>query len=218
MKIAVITANLGGFDKPEVFVPQSLVYDYFPFSDENFPPRFKAMTPRLQAKIPKCFGWQMAPGYDYYLWIDGNLALNSPDSIEYFLKNCQGYDVVTLKHPRRPTVWKEARYLEQGLNEQSKYLVERYENELLAEQMAEINSDPDFTDDLLVNGGIFMYRNTPKVQKMLKEWWYHISRYLIMDQCSFSYVLKKSGLKVNVRPDIYNDCPYLRTKRHALHG
>lgn len=214
MKIAVISANSGGFDNGTKHVPQSLPYDYFMFNDENFPPRFNSMTPRLQAKIPKCFGWQMAPGYDYYLWIDGNLALTSRDSLKYFYDNCQNYDVVALQHPRRNTVKWEARYLQRGLKLGSRYMVGRYTNEWVDEQMTEINADKDFVDDILVNGGVFMYRNTPEVQQMLKEWWYHISRYLIMDQCSWAYVLKKSGLRVNALPIIYNDCPYLAHRGH----
>jgi hypothetical protein len=93
-------------------------------------------------------------------------------------------------------------------------MVARYTNEWVDEQMAEIEGDKDFVDDILVNGGIFMYRNTPEIQKMLKEWWYHVSRYLIMDQCSFAYVLKKSGVKMNIRPVIYNDWKYLHQQGH----
>ena len=218
MKIAVISANLRGLDPAPVHVPQSLPYDNFMFTDQNFPPRFKAMTPRLQAKIPKCFGWQMAPDYDYYLWLDGNFSLTHPDAIKYFYDNCQGYDIVALKHPRRPDVRQEARYIRKGLKQEARYIVERYQNELLQEQMAEINADKDFVDDMLVIGGIFMYRNTPAVQQMLKEWWYHVSRYLIMDQCSFSYVLKTSGVKINIRPEAFGDSPYFKLKGHKVNS
>ena len=217
-RIALITANLGGFDKAVPPVPQSIGYDYFLFTDENFPPRFNAMTPRLQAKIPKFFGWQMVPGYDYYFWLDGNLTLTSPDSLKYFFDNCQNYDIVVLKHTRRPDIRQEVRYTRKGINQQSKYIIGRYENELLKEQYDVIRADRDFADDLLVCGGIFMYRNTPEVQQMLKEWWYHVSRYIIQDQISFPYILKKSRLRVNVRPDKYNDCPYLRSKGHVHHA
>ena len=214
-KIAVITAGLGGFDKTEPPVPQSMDYDYFLFTNENFPPRFNAMTPRLQAKIPKFFGWQMAPNYDYYLWIDANLALTNPDSLKYFFDNCQNYDVVVLKHPGRPNIRQEVRYTRKGLNQQSMYMVGRYTNELLKEQYEVIEGDKDYIDDLLVIGGVFMYRNIPEVHKMLKEWWYNVTRYIIQDQISFAYVLKKSGLRVNVRPDKYNDCPYLGGRTHV---
>ncbi|OHA87802.1 MAG: hypothetical protein A3A96_00550 [Candidatus Zambryskibacteria bacterium RIFCSPLOWO2_01_FULL_39_39] len=218
-KIAVISANLGGMDKTISNAPQSLPYDNFMFTDSNFPPRFNAMTPRLQAKIPKIFGWQMAPDYDYYLWLDSTLSLSNTDSLKYFYDNCQCYDIVVFKHPTHPNVRQEARYTRKGLKQQSKnlgskYIIARYENELLKEQMEEIEADKDFVDDFLVNGGAFMYRNTKGVQNMLKEWWYHTSRYIIQDQISFAYVLKKSGLKINLKSDNITDCTFLTSKGH----
>lgn len=214
-KICVVSANLGGFDKEKNHVEQSIEHDKIVFTDTNFPPRLRAMTPRLQAKIPKCFAWQLAPGYDYYLWMDSNISLAHKDSLKYFYDNCKDYDIVVLKHPKRNTVKWEGRYMERAMNEQSKYMVTRYENELLKEQMDVIKSDKEFVDDLLVIGGIFMYKNKPEVQNMLKEWWYHISRYLIMDQCSFSYLLKKSNLNINVRQDVYNNCEYINLTGHT---
>lgn len=217
-KIAVLSANLGGFDKDTEHVPQSIKHTYMMFNYQNFPLRDRAMTPRLQAKIPKCFGWQMLPGHEYYMWLDGNITMSSPDTLKYFYDSCQDYDMVFLKHPKRNTVKWEARYLWRGLKDQSRYIVGRYVHELLDAQMAEINADKDFVDDLLVNGGMFMYRNTPEVRKVLKEWWYHISRYLIMDQCSLAYVLKKSGLKINVRPEVYDNCQYFKSTGHKYHA
>lgn len=220
-RIAMISANLGGFDVPNENVSQSMVHDYFMFTDENFPPREKAMTPRLQAKIPKFFGWQLAPDYDYYLWLDGSLSLSHPDSLKYFYENCQGCDIVVLKHPTRPDIRQEVRYIRKGVkqngkNPGSRYIAARYADELLKEQYDVIKADKDFKDDLLVNGGVFMYKNTPEVQQMFKEWWYHVSRYVIQDQISFPYVLKKSGIKINVRLDDIRNCPFVTIGRHKL--
>ena len=217
-KIAVISASLGGFDKPNIHVPQSIPCDYFNFTDDNFPPRDKAMTPRLQAKIPKMFGWQLKPGYDYYLWIDGNLSLAHPDALKYFYDNCQGYDIVVLRHPRRPNIRQEVRYTRKGINQQSTYIVGRYDQEWLKEQYSAVQADKDYTDDLLVNGGIFMYRNTPAVHAMFKEWWFNVTRYIIQDQISFPYALKKSGIKVNVLPDVFSECWYLKLAGHNHHA
>ena len=218
VKIAVISVNLGGFDQSSFHVPQSLPYDYFMFTDENFPPRYTAMTPRLQAKIPKFFGWQLAPGYDYYLWIDGSLSLSHPDSLKYFYEQCQGQDFVVLRHPVRPNIRQEVRYTRKGLKQEAAYFTGRYTNELLKEQYDEILADKDFKDDLLVCGGIFMYKNTSEVKRMFKEWWYHVSRYIVQDQIAFPYVLKKSGIKINVRPDDIRNCPYVSAKRHNYHS
>ncbi len=210
----VLTTSLGGFDRVAQYEPQSVEYDFFEY---NEPLRSKSMTPRLQAKIPKFFGWQLKPDYDIYLWLDGSLRLAHRDSLKYYLDALQNYDVVVLQHPTKNTIWWEYRYNYRGLhsNAPSNYLTKRYTNELLDEQMQVIKADRDYVDDLLVLGGVFMYRNTPKVQAMLKEWWYHVSRYLIMDQMSWAYVLKKSGLRVNVLPDVFNDCPWLENMRHA---
>src|SRR4051812_20049011 len=125
-KIAVVSASLGSIDQIPKHAPQSINCDFFLYTDENFPPRMKAMTPRLQAKIPKCFAWQMAPGYDYYLWIDGTFALPHPDSVKYFYDLCQGYDIVLLKHSRRPDVRQEARYTRKGLKQQGKNAGSKY--------------------------------------------------------------------------------------------
>ena len=216
-KIAVISAILGGLDDPPTHPVQSIEHDYYLFTEENFPLRDKAMTPRLQAKIPKCFGWQLKPGYDYYMWIDGSLTMTSTDTLKHYFDAIQGYDLVVLKHPGRDTVYWESRYLERGLKD-SRYINERYAGEWVKEQMAEIMGDKNYKDDLLVNGGVFIYRNIPQVQEMLKEWWYHISRYLIMDQCSWAYVIKKSGVKVNALEEAYNESPFLAHQRHRIHA
>lgn len=216
-RIAVISASLGGIDPPVKHANQLVKADYFHFTDENFSPRHCSVTPRLQAKIPKMFAWQLKPDYDFYLWLDGNIRLAHHESLQYFLDALENHDVAVLQHPDRNTIWWEYRYNWRGLhnNKPSGYLQERYINELLDEQMAVIKADESHTDDLLVNGGVFMYRNTPEVHKMLKEWFYYVSRYLIMDQLSWAYVLKKSGLRINVLPDVFRDCRWLETARHA---
>lgn len=90
----------------------------------------------------------------------------------------------------------------------------RYPGELLAEMYDVVQKDKDYTDDLLVIGGIFLYRNTPAVQQMFKEWWYYITRYIVQDQLSFAYVLKKSGIKVKVLDEDFDKSPYINLIRH----
>jgi len=218
MKVAVLSTSLGSFDQHVKHTSQTVKADYFTFTDDNYPPRKNSMSPRLQAKIPKMFGWQMKPGYDFYVWLDGNLSLKSPDGVKYLMD--KDYDVVVLKHPDRDTVWWEYRYNWRGLNNNapSNYLTERYTGEWLDEQIKVIKDDKDYVDDYMVNGGVFMYRNTPKVHEMLKEWFYHVSRYCISDQMSWAYVLKKSGLRVKILPDDYRDCDWLKVERHKKHG
>ncbi len=214
MKVAVITANVGNFEKPVEHPKQSIDCDFFHFNDQNFSLRTKALTPRLQARIAKMFGWQLAPGYDYYIWVDSSCTLTGPDSLKLFLKKAEDVDVVVFKHPNRNTIQEEADYLKYRLSINCPYITPRYKNELIDEQLAEIHADKEFTDDNLYASTALVYKNTQQVKDMLKEWWYHTSRYHSIDQLSLPYVLAKSGLKVNVLPDKYSDSPYITYVRN----
>lgn len=214
MKIATIQASLGGIDRAQPHVSQTIPTDYYLFTDENFPLRDKAMTPRLQAKIPKMFAWQLKPGYEYYLWLDGNLTLNHPDALKYLVEQIKDHDIVVLRHPSRPNIRQEVRYTRKGVNQQSIYVVNRYNHEWLKELYQVVQSDKDYVDDLLVLGGIIFYRNTAQVQEMMKQWWYYVSRYIVQDQVSFPYVLKKSGIKIKVLDHIYSDWEYIKHIKH----
>lgn len=214
MKVAVITANLGGFEKPIEHPPQSVDCDFFHFSDENFPPRFNSLTPRLQARIVKMFGWQMAPGYDYYIWVDGSCALTGPNSVKLFLEQCQDADVVVFKHPNRGNVQEEADYLKHRLAINCPYITPRYKNELIDEQLAEIQADKSFSDQNLFASTGLIYKNSERVKNMMKEWWYHTSRYHSIDQLSLPYVLAQSGCKIKILPDKYSDSAYITYVRN----
>lgn len=222
MRVAVISANMGSFDPIVPYINQSMDHDFYLFNDENFPRRSCSMTPRLQARIPKMFGWQMAPGYDYYIWVDASYSLQHPDSVRWFIEQCSTVDVAVLKHPMRYTIRQEAEYLKKRISEErdgskQPYVILRYENELIDEQMAEIDSDKEFVDTRLYASTAFVYENTKKVQVMLKDWWYHTSRYHSVDQLSFPYVLWKHKCSVNMIPTQHHHdfkIPYLTLTRY----
>jgi hypothetical protein len=219
MKICVVSASLGGVDSVHdelhQHAPQSVEHDRFTFTDENFQPRDKSMLPRLQAKIPKMFAWQMHPGYDYYVWHDGSIVFRSPDALRFLVEECEGHDIVVFKHPVRPDIRQEYRYTRKGIKQKAKYMLSRFTGEFLQEQYDEILADKEFVDDSLYLGGIFIYKNTPQVQGMLKEWWYHVSRYLIQDQLAFPYVIQKSGIKVKKITHFLKDSQYFGFIRHS---
>jgi hypothetical protein len=208
MTVAVITANLGGFDPNGIYCEQSLPYDFYKFT--NFPPRYNAMTPRLQARIVKIFGWQMVPPHDFYIWVDASCIMSHRDSIKWFLKNCEGVDMAFFKHPERNTIREEADFLKTRLKRRDKYIVTRYKNELIDEQLAAINTDKSFKDQNLFASTAFVYKNNPKVQNIMFHWWYHTSRYHIIDQLSLPYILFTQRCKVRIISDNYLKIPYLK--------
>jgi hypothetical protein len=223
MRIAVVTANMGDFDKLVPYVPQSIPYDFHIFTNANFPLRYRSMTPRLQARIPKMFAWQMVSGYDYYIWVDASFSLQHIDSVKWFVEQCSGADIAVLKHPMRNSIREEATYLRQRLQKEhqnpsmDQYVTSRYDNELIDDQLSEIVSDKEYVDDRLYASTAFVYRNIEKNRVMLKDWWYHTSRYHSVDQLSFPYVLFKNNCRVKVIPTEHHHdfkLPYLTLVRY----
>lgn len=202
--IAVISANLGDFDKPVPFVEQSVPYDFHFFTDEVFPPRIGSMTSRLQARIPKLFSWQMIPGYKYYLWIDSSCTLIHNDSVRWFMKQLGDADIAVFKHPHRQTVGEEADYLKYRLSINCPYITPRYKNEDIDGQLAEVDPEQE-----LYATTVFIYRNNSKMRHALKEWWYNVSRYHAIDQLSLPFVLFEHDCIVNVIEENYLKCEYL---------
>jgi hypothetical protein len=212
-KTVVITTNLGNFDKQVDPVSQSVKYDFFRFTDDNFPPRLNSMTPRLQARIPKCYSWQMVPDYNYYIWVDSSCSLSHPDSVRWFLKQCENTDFAFFKHPNRNSIQEEADYLKLRLENGCSYITPRYENELIDEQLKAIRDDKDFVDDKLFASTAFIYKNSGRTHGMLSHWWHHISRYHSIDQLSLPYVLWKSKCSFKTILESYLKVPYLQYTR-----
>jgi len=213
MKIATLTANLANFDKVVDPVAQNLPKGieeifFYRFTDKNFPP-IKGLTPRLQYRIPKLFGWEMVPGYDIYIWLDGSMSLIQPDAVEWFLKKLGKNDVALFRHPWRKTIREETDHIEEKLQKKGKYITSRYENGLHKEQLAVCLADPDFKDKILYTSTAFIYRNNKRIQKAMKMWWYHQSRYFTCDQIALPYVIFKSKLKVGVIKEDQFNIPYI---------
>lgn len=213
MRIAILTANLGNFDTPVDPVKQDIdghEVTFYRFTDENFPP-ITGLTPRLQYRIPKLFGWQYFPSADIILWLDGSMSLSKPESLEVLLKMLGNDDMLLFKHPWRDTVEEEVNHIEDKLKEGNKYITSRYKNGLHLQQLGEIQKDPNYQDGILYASNVFMYRNDPKVHRVLDMWWFFQSRYYTCDQVSLPYAIHKSRQVVNIRvatDDVFKN-PYI---------
>lgn len=194
MKLAILTANLGSFDKVVKPVDQTLPpgidqIDYRCFTDSDFPP-ITGLTPRLQYRIPKFFGWQMYPDSYFYIWLDGSMSLTKEDSAEWFMEQLHGNDIAVFKHPWRSSIKEESNHIEEHLQRGKPYITSRYKNGLHKEQLKDIQMDTDYTDDHLYASTAFIYRDSEKVRDALRLCWLHQSRYYTCDQLAFTYALK----------------------------
>lgn len=210
-KIAVISANLGSFDKPLKHASQhSEKYEVstFLWTDENFPPRSNAMTPRLQARIPKMTSWQMLPDYDYYLWVDSSCHLAREDSVDWFMDQIGDKDFAFFRHNKRNTVGEEAEYLKERLAKDCPYVTPRYAGERLDDQMEVV--DPN---EPLFATTAFIYKNDTPARDALTIWWLHTSLYHSIDQLSIMTAIRNAGATYNVIDEDYLKCEYIEYTR-----
>lgn len=207
-KVAVLTCVLGNFDKLVDPLEQTQPFDFHRWTDENFPP-IAQWDPRLQYRIPKTHGWQMLPGYDTYVWLDGSMSLTNPKALEWLLDKLGDNDIALFKHPWRDTVKEEVQHIDDYLNRRGggrngqRYMLNRYKNGLHKQQFSEMLVN-GYVDNVLYASMAFIYRNTPSVQDALKEWWYQGTRYYSCDQIVLPWVVRH--LKVaQITEDVFNN-------------
>jgi len=222
-RIAVLSANLGSYD-PHVdwvtqVVPADVTVDVHRFTDATFPLRDKAMTPALQCAVPKMFGWELVPGADYYLWIDASRGLLRSDTVAWFLAQIESAELALFLHPERRTIREEYAFVKARMARPGeRYLTSRYAGEWLEAQYAAV-CRPWFTDDRLYASTAFVYRPTERVRLMLKDWWFHKTRYLLHDQLALPYVVRDHKVHVRELRDSVYDCihlPYTRQRHSAV--
>ena len=200
--VCILTANLGDFDTAVDPTPQTttIPYKFHRFTDKNFPP-IMGLTPRFQYRIPKMFGWQMYPSFDYYIHLDASVTLKRPDSLQYYLDQLGDADMAFFKHPQRSSIQEEVNHIDdyltrrRGTKRGQDYMIRRYENGLHKEQWADIQLDKDFVDDKLYASTGFIYRDSERVRDALRLWFLHQARYFTCDQIALPYAVK--DLEVN---------------------
>lgn len=198
MKVKILTAILGNFDKPFDPVKQETEHEvsFYRFTDENFPP-ITGLTPRLQYRIPKCFGWEMNPGADIYIWLDGSVSFERKDCVDWYLEELGDSDIAFFKHPSRRSVRQEVDHIDEHLRLGKPYITSRYKNGLHREFLDRILSE-GYKDRVLYASTVFIFKNTEKVRAALEDWWQLGSRYFTCDQVQLPFVLWKHELKVKV--------------------
>lgn len=215
MKVAVISANLGAYDRhtewPTLEVPPGVEVSVHRFTDANVPPRPLAMTARLQAGLLKWFGPEFVPGRDVYIWIDASCT-PTPIAVRWFLEQLGNGDAAFFAHPDRQTIRQEYEFIKARLARPGeRYLTSRYAGEWLDEQFAAIDrpSAPLFASTA------FIYRDTSHVRAILKEVWFGKTRYHLHDQLWLAHAVYAYPHFVPIRTidANYLDCPALTFTR-----
>lgn len=182
-------------------------------SDNNFSKKL-SMSPRLRAKSERMLMWELYPGYDYYIWLDSSFSILRTDSIQWIIDQCTNdVDAVFFKHSQRDSVGSEFNFVYDELKKNNKYLLDRYYDEPLVEEINSYYLDSNFKDNFLIESGLFIYRNNivqNKNYNIMKEWYYHNCKWTTLDQLSLPYLLQKFEIKYKFFDTTIYKNPYFK--------
>lgn len=184
MKIAVITAIFGGMDTPKPFPAQSIECDFFCFTEENSPVPLPNLPDRLKAKYFKLQAHRVLPGYDYYIWIDGNIEVKSPDFVKKMVEAAK-YGIAIQKHHERETIEQEIDFI---LNSENIYLTTRYGAQPLKQEYEYYLSQGMPPNAPLYSCNIFCYNAAVDIPEFFDQWWRIVLLLSWFDQSAFSFL------------------------------
>jgi len=223
VKICIISANLGNIDTCNVsrHVEQELPAGWSValfYHDSSNTKLRQVLHPRMQAKLYKMYGWQLHPGYDYYIWLDAAFVISSKDTARWMVQSCGTNPMALFRHPWRKTIRAEAEYCLDAIRRGENYLADRYAAEPLEEQVSLYLSEPGFKDLFLFAGGAFCYRPTAAVKDMLRDWYLECCRWSCQDQLSLPVVLQRHGVAVSpLEAELFHN-QYLLYEGHDASG
>lgn len=217
MKVCVISASLGGYDREwpwaEQIAPDGVEVEIHRLNDSNFPPRSKAMMPALQCGIPKWFAHDLFPGFDRYMWVDASCALTSGNEVRQWLTILGDHDIALFNHPERKAIAEEYEFIRQKMSEGNRYLTSRYNSEWLDEQYQFITSEGQPYAPLYASTA-FIYDPTRSIKEAFKEVAFQKFRYHLHDQLALAYALQKYDIDVRAIDGNYQKSELLEFVRN----
>lgn len=192
MKIALITAVFGDIDEvKEVPVQADAHYKRFVFTEKNSPFPFPNLPDRLRAKYFRCQSHRIdeLKEYDMHCWLDGRIQVKSEFMLRDFAHRIMGSDIGLGAHQDRNCIYDEVDFI---VNSQSEYLISRYANQPLKQEVDFYRAKGHPTHAGLYSTGIFMRWNNTRVNPMFDEWWDCCLTWSYFDQTALPYVLRKN--------------------------
>lgn len=210
--IALASCSIGGIDNIHPVPAQSVFHRHHYFTEKNLPFPLPNLNDRLKGKYIKIETHRFLDAQTF-VWIDGSIEILSPNYVQNQVELLGDADLLVCIHPARPTPVKELQFIIdqialQGEGPHSPYLIGRYGNEPIKEELKFLEDYQDRMSKLLMQplelplyaGGIFTRRNSEKVNKAFDEWFLLCLEFANFDQCMFSYIIHKHGLKVATQP------------------
>lgn len=212
MRIAVVTANIGGIDGIKALPPQSVKVDYLAYTEKNLPFPLTSLDDRMKAKYFKIQAHKFLD-YDYFIWIDGSFRIKSPDFVKMMLEQVDGYDMAVTQHPDRNCIYDESKFIHDLIRSGNLYLKKRYQNCKIDQQAAHYKSLGFPAQAGLYACGFFIRPNNERVNTLFDKWWDSCMQWSSFDQIGFRYL--SEGYKINpLTFDQYLDNPFYKIIAH----
>lgn len=197
MKIALVTANIGGIDEDIVIPEQDIPVDFYRFTEKNLPVPLPNLNNRLKSKYVKTQLHRILPEYDAYVWIDGRIEVSSSMFISIMIDLLGNYNQVNVRHPEEISVYQELDRIVAWINEGKKYICDRYQGQRIEEEALFLEKERFPRNGTLFMGGVFARLNSPIVNSFHDEWWLKCIEFSSFDQAMLSYMIWKHPIKVN---------------------
>ena len=224
-KKVIYTAIFGGYDKlPEpTFIPEG--WDFICFTDSNIqsdiwtiknvPAIYEDST--RNARKHKLLPHRLFPNYDYSLWVDGNIIIQSDvnELIEQYLQdaNLAVHDHNQNVLDPRNCVYKEADTIFYFGKKNGNYK----DDPKVIHKQVQGYADEGYPQDntLAVTMQVLRRHNEPDCIKTMETWWQEIKYKSKRDQLSFNYSMWKTGMKFNYFVgDSRSNKHFLNTGKH----
>lgn len=195
-KVAVVTANIGGFDPIFGMCKQTREFDFHYFTESNLPFPLPNLNNRLKSKYIKICMHRFLPDYDVYIWVDGRIKIIADSFVANLLFELQGHDAVFYKHRERKTPYQELNYILDCFKHGNDYLINRYINQSLEKELDLFTKEQVPIDSQLYMTGVFARWNQPSANDKFDEWWKRCIEYSYFDQAMLSYIEQIHKLKI----------------------
>lgn len=217
MKIALLTANIGGIDHVRTPIEQvfnvadyidltssaslcpscsQVQCDYHCFTESNLPYPLPHLSPRLQGKYVKILTHRFMPSYDVYVWIDGRIEITDKAFVAKMVDKLGASEVVIAKHNWRLNVYDEIDFILDKIRTGDEYLVKRYGHEPFDDERMFYLRERLPKEVPLYTCAIFARRNEPRLNRVFEDWWLRSLEFTLFDQAMFSFVAWKHKLKL----------------------
>lgn len=218
MKLAVVTANMGEYDRTDQPHKLSSDIDYFYFTDgEDAPkgwihqslPEQRGLHPRTAAKLPKCWpqGLAVLQDYDRVVWVDAGMTIldaQTPRAVCSHLKECKGLAVSPHFDGRNDIVG------------EAEIRPPHYADQPLDEQVADYQA-MGFPDDVgLYETGVLAWdMHDYDAERVGMCWYIQNVIWSYQDQVSLPYVLWQEKFTPSVFPRSFRNMNWVIVSAHS---